>query len=58
MNSDGSYSLMRDKHNFIGSLDSTALPYPVQAEINANKGIQLGLPDPGSLLSPGYDNGD
>jgi len=58
MNSDGSYSLLRDRHNFIGSLDSYVLPYPIQAQLNANKGIQLGSPEPGSSLPPGFDNGD
>jgi hypothetical protein len=57
LDSDGSYSLVRDRHNFIGSLDASALPYPIQAQLNAKKGMQLGLPDPGSSLPPGFDNG-
>jgi RHS repeat-associated protein len=57
MGDDGSYTLLRDKNSFIGSLDSSALPYPVDAMMNAHKGIQLGSPDPGSNLPAGFDNG-
>ncbi|HPO87652.1 MAG: RHS repeat-associated core domain-containing protein [Anaerolineales bacterium] len=58
MSSDGSYSLLRDKHNFIGNLDSSSLPYPIEAGIIAQNGTQLGLPSPGSNLPYGYDNGN